>query len=234
VGVFHRLGERVDLSRRRARLSRAASSAAVEKQESRVTPSPSRRRTTLSAAVLLVLALGASACGGNDDPKTTDDPSQTASATPTPTPTPTPSPTPTPLSPFEDRPQVQALRSWAAAVGQDINAHDPSMPRSARYETDHGQEAIPQYAAEDMQLYYPGPAPFTPVAVTVSGRSATVSVCWMSQGWAEDPTTHKRARKRKVDPAAMTMRKEHGTWLLDDLRYAKVDCSGVIVKGVHW
>jgi hypothetical protein len=181
-----------------------------------------------------------SACGGG--PAASDDASAPSSADVTPTPTPTAIPTPTPTSTpgtpgpvsLEGRPQVRVLRSWASAIGQDINAGDQSMPRAARFETSHGQEVIPRYAAEDLGLHYPGPAPFTPVSVTAADGRATVSVCWMSKGWAQNSATFEPVDKRTIDPAAMTMRKVGGTWLLDDIRYGDADCTGVAVKGVRW
>jgi len=189
--------------------------------------------------VLLVIAVAVAACGG--DPAASDDASASASSpadvTPTPSPTAiatsTPAPTPRPAS-LESRPQVRVLRSWASAIGQDINAGDQSMPRAARFETGHGQDVIPRYAAEDLGLHYPGPAPFTPVSVTAADGRATVSVCWMSKGWAQNSATFEPVHKRTIDPAAMTMRKVGGTWLLDDIRYGDADCSGVAVKGVRW
>jgi hypothetical protein len=212
-------------------------SAAVEHEGHHVSVTI-RLRTTALGAALLVFGFAVSACGGSKA-DATEGPSEGVSVTSTPTPTPTPTPTSAPsqtaapLSSFEDRPQVRMLRQWAAAVGQDINRGDKDMPRSARFETEHGRQAIPQYAAEDIGLRYPGPAPFTPVSVTVAGDRATVSVCWWSQGWARDPKTGKPARKRKIDPASIRLRKSGGLWRLDDLRLAKVDCSGVVVRGVR-
>jgi len=236
VSVFQRLGERVGLSRRRARIPRAAWSVAAEKQEARVTPSPSRRRTTLSAAVLLVLALGVSACGGDDSPKA-DEPSDsptTASATPTPTPTPTP--TQAPLSPFEDRPQVQGLRAWAAAATQDVNARAREFPTARKLEvdTDKVRSDVSISFHEEFDKYFPGPLPFTPVAVTGSGRHAVVSTCVIGSGFALTKQGGPRAEKRKVIPVVFTMAKEHSSWLLAGIVAGTGDCGGVKVKGVQW
>jgi hypothetical protein len=234
VNVFHRSVERVSLSRRRARLSWfAALSAAVEKQGCRVTRSSSARRTTSLGAVLLVLALGAAACGSGDDPKTTDDPTETASVTASPTPTTTP--TAEPLSPFEDRPQVKALRAWAAAATQDLNARHRDFPAARTFEVDTQKvrKDVAFSFHEDFDKYYPGPLPFTPVAVT-GGRRATVSTCVLGAGFALDKPGGTPAEKREVISTVFTMAKEHGTWLLAGIVAGTADCGGVRIKGVQW
>jgi hypothetical protein len=184
----------------------------------------------------MALSLGATACGGGGE-DATDTPSSTpstTSATPTPTPTTTATPAAEPLSVFEDRPEVVSLRAWAVAQSQDINHGDRQMPRAAQLETPHGRQVVPGYAAGDMGLYYPGPLPFTPVAVKSSGGKATISTCWWSEGWAQDKASHKPARKKQVVPAIVQMRRTGGRWLLDDVTPGSADCHGVKVKGVRW
>jgi hypothetical protein len=235
VSVFHDLGERVDLSRRRARFSRAASSAAVDEQEHRVTSYPSARRTTSLGAVLLVLALGATACGG-DDAEATDDPTESVSTSATPTPTPTPTPTAAPLSPFEGRPPVKALRSWADAAARDVNARQHDFPTARQFQVDTAKvrSDVAFSWQQDFDKYYPGPLPFSPIAVSGAKRQSRVTTCVMSAGFSLKKQGGQPAEKREVIPVVFTMAKQSGTWLLAGIAGGTADCAGVTVKGVQW
>jgi hypothetical protein len=233
VSVFHRLGERVDLSRRRARHPREASSAAVEQQGYRVTTSPSSRRTTVTGAALLALALGVTACG-SDDPKVTDDPSETVSTSTSPTPTPTP--TETPLSPFEDKAPVKALRAWTTAAAKAVNDHERSLASVRPLVTDQGMTMTEYFTKDDLEHGYqlPGPQPFTPVSVRTRGATATLNVCLQNKGWSVDPKTGKTVNKRKVSAAVFELRKVGGAWKFDRYYAGTADCAGVTVQGVQW
>jgi hypothetical protein len=233
MNVFHRSVERVSLSRRRARLSWcAALSAAVEKQGCRVTRSSSARRTTSLGALVLVLGLGVAGCG--DDAKATDDPTETASTSATPTPTPTP--TAAPLSPFEDRAPVKTLRSWAAAVTQDINERHRDFPAARAFEVDTKKvrHDVAVTFQEEFDKYYPGPLPFTPVSVTGSGRRATVTTCVIGAGFALNKAGGVPAEKREVISVVFTLAKEQSSWLLSGIVLGTADCGGVKIKGVQW
>jgi hypothetical protein len=202
-----------------------------------VTTSPSRRRTTLAAAVLAVLALGASACGGAD-PKASDDPTTTppTSVAPTPTPTPTVTPSQAPQSPFEDRPQVKALRSWADAATRDVNARHHDFPTARQYQVDsdkvrHDVEFSWQ---QDFDKYFPGPLPFTPMAVSGSKGQSRVTTCVLGAGFSLKKEGGRPAEKRQVIPVVFTMAKQHGTWLLAGIAGGTADCGGVKIEEVHW
>lgn len=158
------------------------------------------------------------------------------SATPTPTETQTPSPTPTtrPLSRFEDEPPVIAARKWGAAVSRALNKRQADLADAKRYMTRAGQERFPEYASVDMGLYFPGPQPFTPTAVTVHGRQATIELCWWSYGFAQDRESRLPTQKRGIEPGRLTLKKQKGRWLVDDLVMQDGDCSRVPVKGVGW
>ena len=235
VGVFHDLGDRVDPSRSRVRPRVAPS--AIENQEHHVPASPSPRRMSVLGAVLVVLALTASACGG-DDADASDKPSEsnTSSATPTPTPVATPTPTEAPLSPFEDRPQVQALRSWADAAARDVNARQRDFPTARQFQvdTDKVRSDVSVSWREDFDKYYPGPLPFTPIAVAGSKGESRVTTCVLSQGFSLKKQGGPPAEKREVIPVVFTMAKEGGAWRLAGIVGGTADCDGVQIEEVQW
>ena len=193
-------------------------------------------RLTAGAAVLAMGVLGTvlSGCGGSsDDPGPSASTSVSPSAAPTTaTPSPTKPPKAKPLSRFEKRPQVKVTRQWAVAYARDINARQYHLPRSAAFETEHGRTVVPNIDKSDMGLHFPGPLPFTPVAVSGSGAGAQVTICLWEQGWGQKHG--KPAGKKKIGPAVFLMKKVAGAWRVDDLQVATADCSGVRIKGVRW
>jgi hypothetical protein len=194
---------------------------------------PSFHPRIAAVAALLVLSAGLSGCGGSSD----DDPSTSPSVSPSSAPTsaapsPTKPPKAKPLSRFEKRPQVKVTREWAVAYARDVNAGHYQLPRSAAFETDHGRTVVPNIDKSDMGLHFPGPLPYTPVAVSGSGASAQVTVCLWEQGWGEKHG--KPAGRKKIGPAVFLMKKVGGHWRIDDLQVATADCSGIKVRGVRW
>jgi hypothetical protein len=204
-----------------------------------VTTSPSHRRTPALAAVLVAVALVVSACGGGDA-DASDKPSPTSPTTSaTPSPTPTPTPTEAPLSPFEDRPQVKALRAFFAAVGQAVNAGDRSLSTVAPLATPAGLESTHGSVVGDLEhgYHWPGPEPFTPTAVRSAHGSATVSTCMLSTGWSVDPATGKPVggnKARSVKPIVIDMKKAGGRWKVDAVLLGAGDCGSVDIKEVRW
>jgi len=201
---------------------------------------PPSRRTTSLAALLIVLGLAVSACGGSGadaaDRPTTSAPTSASPTTATPTPTPTPTPTEAPLSAFEQRPQVQALRSWAAAAVRDLNARRREFPKAQQFEvdTDKVRQDVKITFHDDFDKYYPGPVPFTPIAVTGSGSRSLVTTCVIGAGFALTKPGGPVAEKRRVIPVVFTMAKERGTWRLAGIVLGTADCGGVRIKGVQW
>jgi hypothetical protein len=204
---------------------------------------PVARVVTATAASSLLLLT--TACGGGDSsaaqqPVGAESSSAPVSQTPSPSAAESESPSepsvpPTPpLSRFEEEPPVIAARAWGAALARSINKRERDLATAKRFMTRAGQERFPGYAAEDLGLYYPGPQPFTPTAVTVHGKQATLDLCWWSQGFAQDRGTKLPARKRSIDPARLMLEKQRGRWLVDDLAAGSGNCSKVPVKGVGW
>jgi hypothetical protein len=220
-------------------LGGAASFAAVEHQGYLVSTS-SRRRTTTLGALLVVLGLAVSACGGSKA-DAADEPTRSVSTSAAPTPTPTPSPTPTaePLSPFEGRPQVQALRAYFEAVGKAVNAGDKTLSSVAPLATAAGLDSTRGSVRGDLEHGYrwPGPEPFTPTAVRSSHGSATVSTCMLSTGWSVDAKTGKTVggpKVRSVKPILVNMKKSAGRWKVDAVLLGTGDCASVAIKEVRW
>ena len=201
--------------------------------------SPSRRtRAALLAAPIATAMLLAGCGGGDDDPAPATSPTPTPSETATSTPTPTTSPTPpaTPASAFEDKPQVQVIRRWAAAAATDFNNSDRKMAASRVFLT---KAAVPRFRAdvmgEDFDKDYPGPIPLTPVAMKARGTSAQVFACLQSQGWGVDRKTGRPAERTQIMGAEFDLVRSKGTWVIDHLYDVtdSVDCKGVKVEGVR-
>jgi hypothetical protein len=195
--------------------------------------SPSRRATALLLAT--GLGLGLAGCG-SADPATKGPVSESpSSSTPSPTEaSSTPTPTQRPLSRYEDKAPVKVMRSWAVAYGKAINADDRSLGALAPYSTRAGLKLFPRLGAEDFGTYFPGPQPFTPLRVKVSGGTAVVSSCLWSDGWGQDRRTKLPARKRNIVPADLVFKKQAGRWKLDTVNAGRNSCSQVPVKGIPW
>jgi hypothetical protein len=200
-----------------------------------LTSSAGPRATALCA---LLIALLVSGCGGSGA-KATDKPSKavSTSVSPTPTPTPTAAPTAEPLSPFEDKAPVKAARAFASAAAKAVNDRDRSLTGVAPLTTSLGlSQTRDYYTKEDMAHGYllPGPQPFTPVSVKVSGATAMLNLCMQTRGWALDRKTGKPAERRVVTPIVFQMRKVGGAWKLDRYQAGTADCAGITVRGVRW
>lgn len=191
------------------------------------------RTSGVLVAVLLALSPVLVACGGDEEPEAEPTPSEsTTSATSSPSPTKTEEP----LSEFEDEAPVKAVRKWAAVVGKAVNQGDTSMRSTRVWATPSGVAIAAQATAGDLESGYrwPGPQPFTPVAVRTRGKSATLNVCFQTYGWARNENG-KRVNKRKVEPAVMEMKRMNGRWKVSNVDIGgPFSCSDVSVKGVRW
>lgn len=199
-----------------------------------LTASSSRRTLAALVAAPVAAALLLSGCSGDAEPAPAATPTATPSETVTPTSTPTPSATP--LSSFEDRPQVKVIRRWAAAAAADLSNSDREMTASRVFLT---EGAVPRFRkdvmGEDFDKDYPGPIPFTPVAVKVKGKSAQVFACLQAEGWGLNRKTGRPAEKRRIMGAEFDLVQSKGHWTIDHLYdvTGSVDCKGVKVEGVR-
>jgi hypothetical protein len=183
------------------------------------------------------LGLVVTACGGGGDPKTTDRPSETATTSESPTPTPTP--TVAPLSPFEDRPEVKALRAYFDALARAVNARDRDLGSITAFATPAGVEASRSPVAGDIEHGYrwPGPEPFTPLAVRKKKGKATVSTCLVTVGWSVHRKTGKpvyKPKERRVGSVLFHLVRSRGHWKVDGIVFGTGDCASVRIKEVRW
>lgn len=192
------------------------------------------------AAGLLVLA--ASACGGSAkspavsaaaSPIPTQDvavsPSPATATAPAKTVTaPKPKP-PAPLSAYESDPAVKDLRAYYVAAARAINARNFRLPallalstpgRAARHQSVFGSE---------VGLYYPGPAPFTPLGVrTVAAGHKQIITCGIDNGWGLTRKGGRAAHPLSVLGIRTDMLLTGGRWHVDHVRAAHgTTCSGV-------
>ena len=202
----------------------------------RTTTAATALATALVSGLLLVLTgCGGSGDGGSAAKATTPSPSAASSTSPTPSPTPSASPTPTtPLSRFEGRPEVKALRAWAAAGARDVDAHQRSMPRARRFDTAHGHPDTTSSFRRDFDKYYPGPLPFTPVRVRRTGTTSKVWTCVTGAGFSLTRPGGPVAEEPHKVAAVFTLRHVQGAWLVDDIAAARLRCAGVPITPVEW
>ncbi len=195
-------------------------------------------------AVLLALLLGASACGVDHQPQAVDGPSddhdqrvsgadihaERADTTPSAT------PTRPPLSSFEGTPQVKALRAWAAAAVRDVNARREDFPLAQVHEVDtfEVRNDVGVSFQEEFDKYFPGPLPFTPVAVKRSGDQTVISTCVIGSGFALTKRGGPPAEKLSVVPVAFTMARQGSRWLLAGILAGSGRCDRVTVQPRLW
>ena len=210
----------------------------IDEPGHRVIESSPARALPVRPAFLLVSALVLLLCGcGGTDARAADEPTPTRSPTTVATRPPTTvTPTPTPASPFEDRAPVKALRAWAVGEARAVNARDRSLSQVAAVTTSHGLDQTRTFAADDIAHGYllPGPHPFTPVSVQLSGRVAKVNSCLLLRGWSLRPRTKAPVRKREVVAAVFEMHKVGSAWKLDRYYAGSADCAGVRLQEVRW
>jgi hypothetical protein len=191
------------------------------------------------AGLVSALLLTTAGCGGDGEaapqPKPqSSEPTPSVSATPSESPTPSPSPTVKPLSRFEDEPPVQAAREWAERYARAVNRGHRDFAGMASIMTRRGQQVLPQLAAEDFGLYYPGPLPFTPTGVRRNGGTARVVGCYWVEGFALKQRGGVPAKDRLVIPALLRFKKRDGQWKFDGFFDHDHACGNIPVKGIGW
>ncbi len=186
--------------------------------------------STLLAIVFLT------GCGGSDEPAAESAPVEPSSSSPAPSTTPSKAPEPTvtakPLSPYEREKPVQAARAWARAYAEAVNAGQQGLDMLRPLSTPGGMTRFPDLGAEDQGLLYPGPLPFTPTGVDVSGDRAEVAACTWVEGFAQDRATKQPPKPRQVAPSTIVLLRTGTSWKVDDLAAADGSCASVPVKGI--
>ncbi len=192
-------------------------------------------RIALGLSTVLASALLAG-CGGSDEPAAEAAPVEPSSASPSPSRTASKAPRPTvtarPLSPYEDEKPVQVARAWAGSYARAINARQQGLERIRPLTTPGGMTRFPGLGAEDQGLLYPGPLPFTPTDVDVSGNRAEIAACTWVEGFAQSRATKQPTKPRLVAPSTFVLLRSGGSWKVDDLAVGQGDCASVPVKGI--
>jgi hypothetical protein len=168
-------------------------------------------------------------------PVTTSAPSTPASAPASTSASPSPSSSP-PLSRFEADPGVQVLRAWARTAARTINDGHYTSAALRALLTPAVAAEMKQTLGTEVGLYYPGPAPFTPVRVSVTSPSARkIDVCLVSDGFSQNKTTHKPAKRLRVVPVTTRETLTGGHWRISELLLTTAfSCSGVKVPMPSW
>lgn len=197
------------------------------------------RRTTALAAVAGMAVLALAACTGGDDPPPSTSTSTTSgSGTTTPSSTTTAAPSTTalpPLSRFEDDPRVKAVRMFAYEYGKAVNAKSANYKPWLATMSPAGQAVRKDFIQGDLGYQYPGPVPFTPVALQGSGSPSKVIACMQITGFSLNPKTNQPAEKTSIDPVYVKVSKVKGAWKVDTIGdQAGTSCSKTKVVGRAW
>jgi hypothetical protein len=193
----------------------------------------------LAAFTVCALAACSSSKPGAQPVSSTPPPTSAAPTSSSSAPTATQaSPTPTPtkaLSPYEADPAVKALRAWAAQVGRTVNhgkyddaALDalmtPSMPKTMK-----------NVAGGEIGHRYPGPLPFTPTRVTVTGSTERdVRICIVGGGYSLNPKTGKPFSAHHVQAVDAAATLSGGRWLVSQFYAGSFSCVGVQIAEPSW
>jgi hypothetical protein len=197
-------------------------------------------RATVAVSVAVVGALALAACSGGSKPRVAPAAASSSAASTTASSSPVPSPsTSAPLSPFETQAPVIALRNWAAAATKAYNAsQNYSDPSLVALEEPSFVSVTSTLYADDAKsgLTYPGPLPFTPIAVaSPSPTEASISTCVVGQGFAVSPATQKPIAALTVLPVTFSETLTNGAWLLSGIANATTySCTNVVPAEQAW
>lgn len=187
-----------------------------------------------AAGLLVVLALGATACGesGGSDvaPGGGADAAGSSSSSPSASSAPSATATTRTKTGLEAQAPVRAARSWAAAVAAEVNSKSDAHVQTRPFTTRRGARTLPRLYREYYGLSFPGPLPFTPLSVQVSGSTARVPACIQSQGWGlgDDNVA---PQSTQLTASSFVLKQVRGTWKLDTITGRQESCADVTVKG---
>lgn len=202
-------------------------------------------RATFVAALAAVTMCALAACSSSKpgaQSATSPRPPTAAALTgssPVPTSTqasPTPTPTPTKvLSPYEADPAVKALRAWAAQVGRTINHGKYDDAALNALMTSSMPKTMKNMAGGEIGHRYPGPLPFTPTRVTVTGSAErNVRLCVVSGGYSLNPKTGKPFTAHQVLAVDAAATLSAGRWLVSQFNRSSFSCAGVQIPEPSW
>lgn len=189
----------------------------------------------LVAGLLTALLLAATAGCADDEPLSqpvVPSPTAVSSLSPSPSPLPSPSPSPTPLSPFEDDPAVQGLRTYLAAASAALNAKDLRLPALTAAATERRAALHPDLYATDLGPHYPGPLPVKVLGVrAVSATEKRILGCFVQTGFGLTAPGGTPAQPLEILPAETEMRLEGRTWKVHSIVGAEgISCAGLTLE----
>ena len=195
-------------------------------------------RRVIWATALLALTF-ASACTSSAGSPTAapinrDNSQNTTSALPATTPPPsTPTltgSTPTPTPPHQTDPGVKALRAWAAAAARAVNAGHFDSSALDKLMTAGFRHHMKAVLGNSLGYRYPGPIPFTPKSVHVSGSTERQIDCVRQQWVCRIEKDGQPKGKLQVTPLDARVRRTNGHWLVAALYNGSFSCHGVHIR----
>jgi hypothetical protein len=191
-------------------------------------------RPILALAATTTLLAG---CGGGGSPQVAPPTASSSVVSPTPiasatTPAPAPS-SAAPLSAFEADPAVKALRLEYLGGAKAVNLKNGDLPELRDSSTQARFERMQALVRPEFGMHYPGPVPFTPLAVSAaSAGERRVAMCILGDGWLQDPATGRPTAPRRVTRWTASVVKQGTAWKVDAVRAAPDSCAGVQIPEV--
>jgi hypothetical protein len=165
-------------------------------------------------------------------PATTGEPAATSVPVP---PQGDPVATGTPDDRWEKDAAVKALRLHYLGSAKAVNAGSTDIPELRKSSTAERFSRLESIWSSEYGYRYPGPIPFTPLAVTAeSTTTRVVTLCVLAKGWLRNPNTGRPAEPRQVERGTARVVKEDGSWRVDSIRGADGSCDGVPIEEVRF
>jgi hypothetical protein len=141
----------------------------------------------------------------------------------------------TPDGRWEKDPAVKALRLQYLGSAKAVNAGRTDIPELRKSSTADRFSRLDAIWAPEYGYRYPGPIPFTPLAVSAESETTrVVALCVLAKGWLRNPNTGQPAEPRQVQRGRARVVKEGGTWRVDSIRGADGSCDGVPIEEVRF
>jgi hypothetical protein len=141
----------------------------------------------------------------------------------------------TPDERWEKDPAVKALRLQYLGSAKAVNAGRTDIPELRKSSTAERFSRLDAIWRSEYGHRYPGPIPFTPLAVTAeSSTTRVVALCVLAKGWLRNPNTGLPVEPRQVQRGTARVVKEGGAWHVDSIRGADGSCDGVPIEEVRF
>jgi hypothetical protein len=188
---------------------------------------------------LLVGAVALGACSSGSSPQqtplgSTTPSTPTSSSMSSSTPAPSSSKT-APLSPFEDDPAVEALRTWTDQAAKTVNTGRYDSAALKALMTATLAKTMKNVLGREVGYRYPGPVPFLPLSVSaVSSTRHHVKACFVDSGFSLNPKTGKPAQAFRVGPIDAEAQLANGKWIVSVIDTGRFSCAGAKVPMPKW